>query len=84
MANKMDVVDNELFVTLIMQDGSVLSETKLGFLDHYGYFDWITDINILKSVISNAMDKRQLAFSTNYVQGKVIKDKIKSISVLIE
>lgn len=84
MANKKDIVDNELFITLVMQDGSILNEAKLGFLDSYGHFDWITDIDILKSVVGNSMDKRPLAFSTKYIQGHVIKEKIKSINVQLD
>lgn len=73
----------ELFITIIMNDGSVLHKAKLGFLDEYGLFDWITDISVLKSIVSNQMDKRMLAFTTNYVQGKLIKQNIRSISVEI-
>lgn len=71
----------ELFVTIAMNDGSILHKTKIGFLDEYGVFDWITDINVLKSIVNNQMDTRMLAFSTNHVQGKLIKQNIKSISV---
>ena len=39
--------------------------------------------NILKSIINNQMDKRLLAFSTDYVQGKIIKQNIKSMNVEI-
>ena len=74
-------MDNELFATIVMNDGTILYKAQVGFLDEYGVFDWITDINILKSVINNQMDKRLLAFSTKYVQGKIIKQNIKSISI---
>jgi hypothetical protein len=76
-------MDKELFVTITMNDGSILHKAKVGFLDEYGVFDWITDVNVLKSVINNQMDKRLLAFSTKYVQGKLIKQNIKSISTEI-
>ena len=73
----------KLFVTVIMNDGSILYKAQVGFLDEYGVFDWITNINILKSIVNNQMDKRLLAFSTNYVQGKLIKQNIKSINIEI-
>ena len=76
-------MDNELFVTVVMNDNSVLYKAKVGFLDEYGVSDWITDTNTLKSVVNNQMDKRLLAFSTNYVQGKLIKQNIKSINIEI-
>ena len=76
-------MDNELFVTVVMNDNSVLYKAKVGFLDEYGVFDWITDTNTLKSVVNNQMDKRLLAFSTKYVQGKLIKQNIKSINIKI-
>ena len=76
-------MDNELFITVVMNDGSILHKTKLGFLDEYGVFDWITDINILKSIINNHIDKRLLAFSTKYVQGKIVKQNINSINITL-
>lgn len=76
-------MNKELFVTIIMNDGSILHKAKVGFLDEYGLFGWIIDINTLKSIINNQMDKRLLAFSTDYVQGKIIKQNIRSVSVEI-
>lgn len=73
--------DEELFVTVVMNDGSILHEAKLGFLDEYSCFDWIVDKNVLKSIINNQLDKRLIAFSTKYVQGKLIKQNIKSINI---
>ena len=77
------IMDKELFVTIVMNDGSILYKTKVGFLDEYGVFDWITDTDTLKSVVNNQMDKRLLAFSTRHVQGKLIKQNIKSINIEI-
>lgn len=73
----------ELFVTIVMNDGSILHKTKVGFLNKYGMFDWITDINALKSIVNNQVDERLLDFSTNHIQGKLIKQNIKSISVKV-
>ena len=33
------IMDKELFVTIVMNDGSILYKTKVGFLDEYGVFD---------------------------------------------
>ena len=70
----------ELFVTAVMNDGSVLNKAKLGFVGEFGLFDWIEDINILKSVINNHKDTRLISFSTKHLQGKLIKENISSIS----
>ena len=37
-------MNKELFVTIIMNDGSILHKAKVGFLDEYGLFGWIIDI----------------------------------------
>ena len=79
----MDNINKELFVTIVMNDGSILYKAQVGFLDECGVFDWITDIDILKSIVNNQMDERLLAFGTKYVQGKLIKQNIKSINIEI-
>lgn len=61
-----------------MKDGSSLKDAKIGFLEE-GLFNMIEDeaqaIAILKT------DKEKLlAFSTDYVQGKISKQGIESFS----
>lgn len=72
-------MENELFVSVFMNDGSCLHDAKLGFLDNNNYFDWITDKEELLRIINNQEDRRHLAFSTFHVQGKLIKQNIKDI-----
>ena len=77
----MDYINEDsLFVTVVMNDGSILNKAKLGFVDEFGLFNWIEDVNILKSVISNNKDTRLISFCTDYLQGKLIKQKISGIS----
>lgn len=72
-----------LYFTVVMNDGSVLHNARLGFLNNENKFDWFDNKSELLDVINNKEDKRLIAFSTLHVQGKIIKQNIKNINVNI-
>ena len=74
------VVENELFATITMNDGSILSNAKIGLL-HNDIFEWIINKDELIKIVQDKSDKRMLAFCTKYVQGKIIKENINMLEI---
>ena len=70
---------DDLFVTIIMTDGMVLNNAQVGFLIEGWAYEWIRDKDVLKRAVNNIKDLRFLAFRTDSVQGKLIKENVKSV-----
>ena len=74
-----DIMKDDLFVTIIMTDGTVLNNAQVGFLMGRWVYEWIRDKDVLKRAVNNIKDLRFLAFRTDSVQGKLIKENVKSV-----